>query len=180
MFLYKIRRCIGNMLNELSKVSATTLPNRKLAAVEKTLVFAGIDSNDTLMSFNWLRKELQRLCPSTKVKAILFIDSEKRAEIDGISDYEKEFLTDEDFSFFFKIKNDAACKLLADQYDIAVNMCCEEHVYIDYLYQFARANIRVGLQNGVNKNLNFIINSSSLSTDQLCRHITQNLQMFFK
>ncbi len=179
MFLQKIRLSIGNMLNNLKNVQPCSLSSVKLPDVKNILIFANIESQNDFDTFNAFRKNLLKLCPQAKIHALLFVDKESHQEFAGISDYDKQFFSTDDFSLFMKIQNMDIIETLKNQYNLAVNICIRPQIYIDYLFHYVRANLYVGQANEKIKNLNFMINAQAPTTEALCQNIENNLKMFF-
>ncbi len=179
MFLEKLRKRIGHFVNGLSHVEASQSSWNKLEKVKNVVIFANLDSPETVNVFKAFRKEIKQLCPSSKIAALLFVENKVQNKVAGISESGKVYVGEKDFGFFFKFLNEDISALLSTDYDIAINITPAQHIYIDFTFLYVRAHVKVGQRNTTKTNLNFIIDDETQSVDELCKYILQNLKMIF-
>lgn len=178
MFLQTLRQSIGYFTNSLRRGRTCPKTWTSLTDVEQLLIFADIDTQDTFGAYNKMRKQLKELCPRAQFTSILFVEKDTLTNFTGISDYEKEFISADSFSFFFKIEDaDIASKFNVD-YDLTINLCDAYHPYLDFLFPCVGAGLKVGRSGVRDAHLNFMISHGGTTAD-LCHDIVEHLKMFF-
>lgn len=179
VFCKNIRIKIGHYLNGLNQKKDTSSGNKKPSDVKSMLIISDISMSNTQQGIKQLKKGIKEICPNVEFTAIHFNSVINR--IDGetlISDTNREYISEEDFSFFFKIKNTTIQDYLDRNYDIIVLLIIEPQLYINFLLEYSRGSLIVG-KNGVSEKLNFIINTQTTDVKTLAETIINTYKMIF-
>ena len=178
LFCENIRIKIGHYLNGLNKIKETTIENRTPSEVKSILILSDVAIPNSQQGISVLKKGLKEMCPKTDFTIIQF-NSKKNGEGETmISDTNKEFVSEEDFSFFFKIKNQTVKNYLANQYDIVVLLTTTKQLYVDFMMKYTRGNLLIGKRDLSDK-LNFIVDSEIDNIKLLAETINMTYKMMF-
>ncbi len=90
-----------------------------------------------------------------------------------------EYFTDDDFSFFYKIKSDSLKNYLSADYDMAIMIAKGQKPYLPYTFRYVRAALRIGNKATNDDKMNFIIDAVTRTPDDLNKEILKYLKMFF-
>lgn len=178
MILKSLRYKIGYISNGLQRAADCSKTWKKLSEVSSIIVFANIDSPESIDAFNHLRKQMKQTCQNAKLASILFVEKEKLTDFTAISDYDKEYISKETFGFFFKLKDNDLVERISTAYDLAINLCEAQNNYLDFLFPCVKSAVKVGRSGIRDEQLNFMIDSTS-SPRELGNNIVENLKMMF-
>ncbi len=179
MILRRIRQKIGDILNGHSKKRSPRSHWNKLEAVKSVVIFSDLDSPRSTDVFNSFRKEIKQLCPKAEVTALLFVEESAKDVVSGISQGDRIYTNEKEFSVFFKFKNEDVINSLSKEYDLAINITNRQHIYLDYLFRYVLSSVKVGGQGADSENFNLIINSQKQTSEDFCKDISQSLKMIF-
>ena len=178
LFCEKLRTKIGHYLNGLKKVEKTTLESVKPSEVKSLLILSDISMPNTLQGINLLKKAFKEMCPKINFTAINFNSKQLERSETLISDTNKEYISEEDFSFFFKINNETVKEYLSREYDIIVLLTTQKQLYIDFLFKYTRGVLLIGKKN-ISEQLNFIVDSEIDDVNKLAETISKTYNMMF-
>lgn len=176
-----IRQQIGDKLNKLSSVSPSKKQWKDLASVQNIVIVSDITPPETEKAIVNLRSELKKICPNSKVMMISYYDKKIRTDVNNFVSNQGivEYFTDDDFSFFYKIKSDSLKNYLSADYDMAIMIAKGQKPYLPYTFRYVRAALRIGNKATNDDKMNFIIDAVTRTPDDLNKEILKYLKMFF-
>lgn len=178
LFCENIRIKIGHYLNGLSKIKNKQIENKKPSEVTRVLILSDMSMLNNQQGISTLKKTFKDICPKISFTEIHFNSKVTPESETLISDKNREYFSEEDFSFFFKIRNQTVMEYLQNDYDIVFLLTAENHVYIDFLFQYAKGSLFMG-RSGLSERLNFIVDIKTNDIKALSDAICKNYKMIF-
>ncbi len=180
-FLLNIRQKIGNWQNELSKVVRQHSFSGPLSEKKDILIITEIFGDEDREAIEKLRAGFKEMCPQANVTAMMFYNKQKGG-YNFISDGGKIYFSREDFSFFFKIKEEQIKTCLRKKYDIAFVYSKEDKVYVPYLSAYVMAGINIGVKDSdVDQKgyLTYLVGQKDTGQKDAVRQTLDSLKMVF-
>lgn len=182
-FIDKIRQSIGNKLNDFKLVKPSQRKWTDLKSVNDIVLVSDVTSEDMEEATVNLRSELKQLCPNAKVLMLSYYDKKIRTDANNFVSNEgiSEFITDDDFNYFYKMNSDSLKMYIKRDYDMAILLSKGEKKYISYVFQYIRAALRIGNKKTNDGKMNFVIDADNrMSAQEINREIIKYLKMFFE
>ncbi len=178
------RQKIGDWLNERKNISFPTSFAQTLDMVRSIIVLAQVDTPQREKSNNTLKSELKKICPAAKQQWLCFRQRHSSNEDSYISADSLRYVSDNDFSFWFKFTNQDLVNTLSSQYDMMIVFADTPDVLINFTVRYVMSGLRIGKSNGSQPacdTLNFIVNvPPSAPQDDSVKYIVENLNMIFQ
>lgn len=140
------------------------------------LIVSDVSRAEQIAAQNELRKNISKISPSAKVVSVNYHDKTTNPTT-LISDKNVEYFTAEDFTFFFRIRNEKLKEYLASEYDMALILCNEQQTHINFIAPYIRSQIKIGQRNIGEKYLNIMLDTQSQSTAELGKTMVENIKM---
>lgn len=153
-----IRRRIGHWLNGRKayvpkEAFAGPLENKK-----RTLILVRLGKPGSEEALALAKRGIMSICPKCELLMLCeHTDNSAKAGLTNsnsgdsefkttyISDKGKEYFTERDLSFFFKIKSERLVKLLEETYDVALFIGSDSTPITEFVAQYVKASLRVGV-----------------------------------
>lgn len=176
-----IRMRIGDWLNGLPTERRSHRFAGPLPSKGKILILAEIDSEEDRNLVLAAKKRFRNMCPQAEVNIVCHYCPKDIAGCALISDKGEEYFTDNDLSFFFKIKSQSLKECLTSRHDILIVLAEDKARTLNYVAKYANADLRVGRVGTIldkSEVLNFTIDSHT-DAKEMAPLIAANLTMIF-
>lgn len=182
-FALSLRRKIGNWVNGIERRQPGGGFSGPMSQHKRVLIMASLLHENARTGVVALKKGMKELCPQSSITLLCEYDGTKNDEAYISADGDVYFC-EGDVSFFFKIKNEAVCDVLRNEYDICVFLATDVSERYDYVSSFVKAKLRVAVGNSPLSEsglANFILSPSSVRADMesMPKEIVSSLKMMF-
>ncbi|MCF0191296.1 MAG: hypothetical protein HUJ96_08545 [Marinilabiliaceae bacterium] len=177
-WISNFRRWVGNSLNHLGHTGKCSLSLSPLKEMKSILILSTAEDSMHIDAMNVMRTKLMKLCPSAKVTALLYYTKQKNEEA-HISAGDIQYYTNEEFSFFFKIKSDVIIDCFSNEYDVIIVSETTYNKYIDFILPYLRSVLKIGSQSAYCDKLNIMINSNASDISQFNTDTLNTFEMLF-
>lgn len=140
------------------------------------LIIADVSRTEQIAAQTELKKNISKISPMAKVVSVNYHDKTTNPTT-LISDKNVEYFTAEDFTFFFKMRNEKLLEYLARDYDMALFLCNEPQIHINFIAPYVRSQIKIGRRSIGEKYLNIMLDTQSSTTAELGRTMVDNIKM---
>ncbi len=172
------RRWVGNHLNHLSKVTPCSLSLQKLGDMKRVLIISETNTPEQDAALDKLRHETSSLIPNARISAVCLYRKDKKTPA-RISAGNMLYLSQDNFSFFYKFNSEEFQGVLSEQYDVILVSALSDNRYISYILPYLRAVIKVGLKNAYQDLVNIMIDSNTKSLETYNKEALANIKMIF-
>ena len=181
-FAIGLRQWVGDKLNDYALVKQPSEFSTPLDLIRSIVVITPVGTQERQDAIQAFKDEMKGLCPAAKIQWICLLP--KRGGQDSfISNNGLEFVSEDDFSFWFKIVNGGLKSLLSNDYEMSIVLTEPGDVLADYLTRYVKASLRVGSDNveeRVGEYLNFQIAMPKGATlTDFAHALPKNLKMMF-
>lgn len=173
-----IRIRIGHYLNKQKEVR-NTLKSVRPAECRRIIILSDQSDNSAQKAVGSLKSQLKVVCPKATMVQISYCTKQSRSDNTRISDHNIEFITEDDFSFFFKIKNEAVKRYISEDYDVVVLFTSHKHIYLDFILKYVKSPLKIGHKNADDGTLNFVIDTETDNVTELTNAIIGCYTMMF-
>ncbi|MBP5364879.1 MAG: hypothetical protein J6Y82_03010 [Bacteroidales bacterium] len=173
-----IRIRIGHYLNKQKEVR-TTLQTARPADCRRIIILSDQSDNAVQKAVTSLKSQLKVVCPRASVVQISYCSKQARIDNTRISDHNIEYINNDDFTFFFRMKNEAVKKYISEDYDFVVLFTNHKHIYLDFVLKYIKSPLKIGHKNADGGSLNFVIDTESDDVAELSNAIIGCYSMMF-